>query len=145
MGIASHHFRHVLRRLGRSPMFTLVTLLTVAIGVGANSVIFSVINGVLLKPLPYPNPDELVALWESAPNLNLKDMELSPSDYYTFRDQNRSFSSLGIYDSNTVTITGTAAPEQIRSLMLTEGMFPTLGITPELGRVFNATDTAEGS
>jgi putative ABC transport system permease protein len=126
-------------------MFTLVTLLTVAIGVGANSVIFSVVNGILLKPLPYPHPDELVSVTESSPNLNLKDMELSPSDYFTFRDQNRSFTNFGIYDGNTATITGNAAPEQIRTLTVTEGLLPALGISPALGRVFNAVDTASGN
>jgi predicted permease len=126
-------------------MFTLVTLLTVAIGVGANSVIFSVINGILLKPLPYPHPDELVAVWESAPNLNLKDMELSPSDYFTFRDQNRSFTNFGIYDGNTVTITGNATPEQIHTLMVTEGLLPAVGVSPALGRAFNANDAADGN
>ena len=77
-------------------MFTLVTVLTIAIGVGANSAIFSVINGVLLKPLPYPEPETLVALWQTAPNINLKELGLSPSDYFVFREQYRSFSSMGI-------------------------------------------------
>ena len=83
--------KHVLRRLMRSPMFTVVTLLTIAIGVGANSAIFSVINGVLLKPLPYPDPERLVGIWQTAPGLDIKDLNASPSDYFTFREENRTF------------------------------------------------------
>jgi hypothetical protein len=69
------------------PLFTLVTILTIAIGVGANSAIFSVVNDVLLKPLPYPEQETLVALWETAPNIGLKQVGLSPSDYFVFREQ----------------------------------------------------------
>ena len=68
-------------------MFTLVTVLTVAIGVGANSVIFSVVNGVLLKPLPYPEPDKLAAIWQTSANLNIKALDLCPSDYFTFKEE----------------------------------------------------------
>src|SRR5215469_4322206 len=87
-----NRFRHVFRRLMRSPMFTAVTLLTVGIGVGANTAMFSVINGILFKPLPYPDSDALVAAWQTAPALNLQKVEASPSDYFTFREENRSFS-----------------------------------------------------
>ena len=72
-------------------MFTVVTLLTIALAVGANSAIFSVINGILLKPLPYPDPGTLVSVWQSAPASTINDLNLSPSDYFTFRDENRTF------------------------------------------------------
>jgi len=126
--------RHVLRRLGRSPVFTLATILTVAIGVGANSVIFSVVNGILLKPLPYPEPEALVAIWQTAPKINLKDVETSASDYFIFREQNRSFSNMGLWNSGRVTVTGKDAPEQVLTLPVTEGTLPTLGASPALGR-----------
>jgi predicted permease len=122
-------------------MFTLVTVLTVAIGVGANSVIFSVVNGVLLKPLPYPQPDRLIALWQTSPNLNIPELNLCPSDYFTFREQNQSFSSIGAWTGGSVTITGKGEPEQVRTLLLTEGTLPTLGVAPVLGRTFTARDT----
>ena len=67
MGSFTNQLKHVIRRLARSPMFTVVTLLTIALAVGANSAIFSVINGILLKPLPYPDPGALVSVWQSAP------------------------------------------------------------------------------
>ena len=122
-------------------MFTLVTVLTIAIGIGANSVIFSVVNGVLLKPLPYPQSDRLVGLWQTSPNLNIKDLDLCPSDYFTFREQNQSFSSIGVWTGGSVTITGKGEPEQVRNLQLTEGVLPTLGVLPALGRTFTARDT----
>src|SRR5437879_13011426 len=88
--------QQVLRRLGRAPMFTAITLITLAAGVGANTVVFSVLEGVLLKPLPYPKPDELIGVWLTAPGINLKEFELSPSDYFIFRDQNRTLQDLEI-------------------------------------------------
>ena len=121
-------------------MFTLVTVLTIAIGVGANSAIFSVINGVLLKPLPYPEPEALVAVWQTAPGINIKKLELSPADYFIFREQNRSFSSIGIWNNGTVTVTGKDAPEQVRSTFVTEGTLAALGVAPALGRAFTAKD-----
>src|SRR6266545_1207060 len=122
MALVSQHLRHVLRRLGRSPMFTLVSVLTIAIGVGANSVIFSVVNGILLKPLPYPQPEALVSLWQTSPNLNLKELELSPAEYFIFREQNRSFTDMGVWTGGTVTVTGKDSPEQLRNLSFTDGI-----------------------
>jgi putative ABC transport system permease protein len=138
--LASQDFQYVLRRLRRSPLFTLVAILTIAIGVGANSAIFSVINGVLLKPLPYPEPDALVAVRQSALKINFKDIDLSPSDYFIFREQNRSFSSMGIWSGGTVTVTGKDTPEQVRGAWVTEGVLATLGIAPMAGRAFTAKD-----
>ena len=120
MTVASE-IRQVVRRLMRSPMFTVVTLLTIAIGVGANSAVFSVVNGVLLKPLPYPDPGALIGVWQTAPRLNLKDLEASPSDYFTFREENRTFQEFGVWTGGTVAVTGRAAPEQVRCLFVTEG------------------------
>src|SRR5277367_5563127 len=77
--------RQVARRLSRSPLFTTITLLTLAIGVGANTVIFSVIDGVLLKPLPYPRPDRLIGVWYSAPGVGFKDVNISQSVYFIDR------------------------------------------------------------
>jgi hypothetical protein len=89
--------RQVLRRLGRAPIFTLITLITLAAGVGANIAVFSVLDGVLLKPLPYPHPDELVGVWHTAPGLNLDDVNMAPSNYFIYREQNRVFDDIGMY------------------------------------------------
>jgi predicted permease len=137
--------RQVVRRLMRSPMFTVVTLLTIAIGVGANSAVFSVVNGVLLKPLPYPDPDSLISVWQTAPRLNLPKLESSPSDFFTFREENRSFQQFGIWSGGSVAVTGSAAPEQVRCVFVTEGTLNALGIRPALGRWFSTADDDPGS
>src|ERR1700687_120238 len=89
MQIFMTHLKQVFRRLQRAPMFTAITLITLAAGVGGNTVIFSVLESVLLKPLPYPKPDELIGVWHTAPGIHLKDFDMSPSDYFIYREQNR--------------------------------------------------------
>ena len=138
-------FAHVFRRLRHSPTFTAVTLLTVGIGVGANTAMFSVINGILLKPLPYRDPDALVGVWQTAPGLNIKDLELSPSDYFTFRDENRSFEHIGVWNGGSVSVTGLGPPERVQSLFVTEGTLNALGVQPALGRWFNPKDDSPES
>jgi putative ABC transport system permease protein len=133
-------FKHVLRRLMRSPMFTVVTVVTIGIGVGANTAIFSVINGILLKPLSYPDPERLVSVGQSAPTLNLRDMSLAPADYFNFREENRTFEDFGVWNSGNVTVTGISTPEQLQSVDVTQGTLNALGIQPVMGRVFNASD-----
>jgi len=142
---SANQFKHLLRRLFRSPMFTLVTVMTIAIGVGANAAIFSVINGVLLKPLPYPDPERLVGVWQSAPGIGIQDLNASPSEYFTFRDENRTMQQFGTWNGGSVSVTGLAAPEQVQSLTVTEGTLNALGEQPLFGRWFNATDDRPGS
>ena len=126
-------------------MFTVVTLLTIALAVGANSAIFSVINGILLKPLPYPDPGTLVSVWQSAPGININDLNLSPSDYFTFREENRTFQHFGIWNGGRVSVTGIGAPEQVQRLLVTEGTLNALGVQPILGRWFTAKDDSPGT
>jgi predicted permease len=137
--------RQVVRRLQRSPMFTAVTLLTIAIGVGANSAVFSVLNGMLLKPLPYPESDSLVAVWQTAPKLNLVNLNGSPSDYFTFREENRSFEQLGMWDGGSVAVTGHDSPEQVRCVWMTQGTLDALKVQPAMGRWFTAADDDRSS
>jgi putative ABC transport system permease protein len=85
----------MLRRLMRAPGFTAVTLFALAIGIGANTAIFSVVNGILLKPLPYSEPERLVGVWHSAPGLNIDKLEASPSTYFTYREESRTFQDIG--------------------------------------------------
>src|ERR1700691_4239592 len=100
--------RLIVRRLARTPMFTAIAAITLAVGIGANSAIFSVINCVLLKPLPYPHAEELVDLHLTAPGVNFPDADPAPFLYFTYRDQGRSFQSVGLYGWNTESITGLA-------------------------------------
>jgi putative ABC transport system permease protein len=140
-----NELKQVLRRLGRAPMFTVITLITLAAGVGANTVVFSVLEGVLLKPLPYHQPVELIGVWLTAPGIQLKEFELSPSDYFIFRDQNRTLQDLGLYSGDSVSVTGVAEPEQVPALRVTDGTLPLLGIPPLLGRTFNKQDDSPGA
>jgi len=135
----------MLHSLGRAPLFTAVALLTLAVGIGSNTAIFSVVNGILLKPLPYPHQEELVAVWLSAPGINIKDLNLGLADYLIFREQNRTFQDIGLYMGYTVNITGAGEPEQASSLVVTDGLLPLLGATPLLGRSFTQADDEEGN
>ncbi|HKE27869.1 MAG TPA: ABC transporter permease [Bryobacteraceae bacterium] len=145
MGSYSHQLRYVCRTLLRSPMFTIVTVLTIAIGIGANAAIFSIVNGVLLKPLQYPEPDRLVSVREASPVLDMKDMELSPADYFTFREENRTFEHFGVWNSDRVSITGLDVPEQVPAISLTADTLAALGVPPVLGRWFSDRDDAPGA
>jgi predicted permease len=137
--------KHVLRRLGRAPMFTAITLITLAAGVGGNTVVFSVLEGVLLKPLPYPKPDELIGVWHTAPGIQLKDFDMSPSDYFIYREQNRTMQDIGMYSGDSVSVTGVAEPEQVPALRVTDGTLPLLGIPSLLGRSFTRQDDSPGA
>jgi predicted permease len=132
--------RQVLRRLSRAPMFTAITLLTLAIGVGANTVIFSVIEGVLLKPLPYPDADRLIGVWHKAPGINIPELNMAPSIYFIDREQNTTLQDIGVYDNDAFAVTGAGEPEHVRGLDVTDGTLPLLGVTPALGRIFTHQD-----
>lgn len=135
--------KYVLRRLLRSPMFTAVTLLTLAIGIGANTAMFSIINSVLLKPLPYPDAERLVAVWHSAPGIGIPELNTSPGTYFTYNDENRTLvGGMNMWNSGAETVTGFGDPERADSLYLTANTFPILGAVPEAGRLFTATDDA---
>ena len=131
--------------MARAPMFTVITLVTLAAGVGANTVVFSVLEGVLLKPLPYPRAEELVGVWLTAPGIHLKETDLSPSDYFVFREQGRSFEDIGLCAGDSVSVTGIAEPEQVSALLVTDGTLPLLGVQPMLGREFSREDDSPGT
>jgi predicted permease len=131
--------------LRRNPAFTAVGLLTIAIGIGANAAVFSVVNSVLLKPLNYPKPQELVALHQIAPGAaGLADFRngllLSPSMYFTYAEQNRTFQSLGVWIPDTANVTGLAEPEQARAVNVSDGVLQALAVPPALGRWFSQAD-----
>ena len=132
--------RHTLRRLARSPLFTVISLLTLAIGIGANTAIFSVINGVLLKPLPYPRSEQLVALWHTAPGVNIKDLDMAPSLYFIYSSENRVFQDVSMWTDGTSTVTGLAEPEEVPVLLVTNRLLPILHVQPALGRAFAVSD-----
>jgi predicted permease len=137
--------RQVLRRLGRAPMFTVITLITLAAGVGANTVVFSVLEGVLLKPLPYPHSEELVGVWHTAPGINIPELNMSPSNYFIYREQGRTFQDIGMYQGDSVSVTGIGEPEQVASLNVTEATLPLLGVQTVVGRLFRHEDDVAGA
>ena len=138
------------RALRRNPMFTAVALLTLGIGIGATTAVFSVVNSVLIRPLPYPNADELVALQHTAPGAPglataSGDLRLSPSMYFTYAEQNRTFKDMGVWFANLATVTGLAEPEQVRTLgVRTDGTLQALGVQPVLGRWLSQADQTPG-
>ncbi len=137
--------RFGLRMLRKSPGFTAVAVLTLALGIGANTAVFSVVNSVLLKPLNYPKAEELVALHQIAPGApGLADFEngllLSPSMYFTYAEHNRSFQSLGVWDTGTASVTGLAEPEQVRTVEASDGVLEALDVPPTVGRWFTQAD-----
>jgi predicted permease len=132
--------RQVLRRLGRAPLFAAITLITLAVGVGANTVIFSVVEGVLLKPLPYPHAEQLIGVWHTAPGIDIKDLNMSPSIYFIDREQSTTFQDIGMYDGDSLSVTGVGEPEQVRGLDVTDGTLPLLGVRAALGRLFTRED-----
>jgi predicted permease len=141
--------RYGLRMLGRNPVFTVVGLLTIAIGIGANAAVFSVVNGVLLKPLNYPKSEELVSLHQIAPGAaGLADFEngllLSPSMYFTYSEHNRTFQSLGVWVTDTANVTGLAEPEQVRVVAVSDGVLEALNVAPEVGRWLSQVDQVAG-
>jgi predicted permease len=145
MGYFAGQLKQVLRRLRRAPMFTCIAILTLGLGIGANTAIFSVLEGVLLKPLAYPDPEKLIGVWLTAPGVNIPDLTLSPSIYFIFRDENRVFESFGVYTGDSVSVTGMAEPEQVHALRVTAGVLPTLRVVPFVGRTFSARDELPGS
>lgn len=142
--------RYGLRFLRQNPLYTIVALLTLAIGIGANTAVFAVLNSVLLKPLAYPNPEQLVAVWHKAPGAEglasaSGDLRLSASMYFTYAEQNRSFQALGVWTTGSASITGLAQPEEVRAVYVSDGTFETLAIPPLLGRRLAHEDQIPGA
>ncbi len=137
--------RQVFRRLSRTPMFTAVTLITLGVGVGATTLIFSVVESVLLKPLPYPNAEQLIGVGNTAPGVGIKDLNMSPSIYFIDREQSTTLQDIGVYGGDSLNVTGVGEPEHVTGLDVTDGTLAILGVVPALGRLFTREDDSPGS
>jgi putative ABC transport system permease protein len=128
-------------------MFTSVALVTLALGIGANTAIFSVVNGVLIKPLPYPEAQQLAGIWHVAPGIAgiAGDINCSPTMYFTYREQSRTFQEFGLWSNDGVTVTGAGEPEQVQALDVTYGTLNALGAQPVMGRWFSQADDTPGA
>src|SRR5215471_10498135 len=137
--------RYGWRALRKSPGFTLVGVLVLALGIGANTAIFSAVNAVLLRPLPYDQPERLVALYTAAPTLGYPRDGLSEAEFIRLRQENRSFAELaGWYMFELATLRGVSEPERVAAPFCTANFFRTLGVKVALGRDFNAEEEVEG-
>ena len=137
--------RPTLRRLARTPAFTAVSVLTLGLGIAGTTAAFSVVNAVLLRPLPFPDADRLVQLWHTAEGLGLDQFEQSDASYWQYRTKvTRSFQSIGSYRSSSATLTGGQDPERVLSAQLTASMLPTLGMHPAIGRNFTEEEDRPG-
>jgi predicted permease len=149
LDVLARDIRHAFRGLRHNPMFTVTALLTLAIGIGANTAVFSVVNSVLLKPLPYPKVEELVAVWHTAPGAAglstvSGDLRLSSSMFFTYAKENRTFQSIGLWAPGATTVTGLAEPEQVRTVFITDGLLQALNVQPALGRWLSEADQRPG-
>ena len=134
--------RYGLRQLWKHPAFTIVAVLTLALGIGANTAIFSVVNAVLLKPLPFPAPDQLIAIGmtdergQKGTQTELGSM--SYPDFFDFRDQNRTLASSAVYRDRSFALTSEEGATSLRGVKVSAEFFDVLGIKPQIGRTFGA-------
>ena len=143
MGTLIQDVKYALRMLRKSPSFTIIAVLTIALGVGANTAIFSVVNAVLLKPLPFHNPDRLVELWETESSSG--NFPLTDQDFLDWRAQNRTFDDMAVFTwCEPSNVSGAGAPEEVPLIETQANFFSVLGVAPQLGREFVAGEDTKG-
>src|SRR5262245_2807827 len=135
--------RYALRQLGKNPGFAALAILTLALGIGATTAIFSVVYGVLLRPLPYPDPDRIVAVFEVTSKGSPS--RLADPNFDDFRDQGRSFRAIAKYNDFVVSVAGAREPTRTRVAAVSPEFLKVLGVRPVLGRDFDASDARKGA
>ena len=139
--------RFALRQLLKSPGFSAIAVLTLALGIGANTAIFSVVNGVLLRPLPFKDPDRIVRVWHTPPAKSfpgIPTFSVSAANYFDWQRDNHVFERMAIYNYRGFTLTSAAQPQQVDASAVSSGFFETLGVAPLLGRVFSPEEDQPG-
>ncbi|MBI3404108.1 MAG: ABC transporter permease [Acidobacteria bacterium] len=137
--------RYGLRMLLKSPGFTVVAVLTLALGIGANAAIFSVVHTVLLKPLPFAEPERLYMVWEDSTHWGFPKDTPAPANYFDWKEQSRSFESMAAMEDEQVNLTGVDEPEQLGAMHASADLFPVLGVQAKIGRVFTAENDRAGA
>jgi putative ABC transport system permease protein len=137
--------RHAFRRLARSPGFSLTAALSLAVGIGANTAIFSLVNGVLLQPLPFEEPEQLVGVWNTAPGLDMEILPQSPAVNFTYVDECTTLDAVGLWSGGTVTVLGVEGQDLMPAVIVTAGTFQALRVRPAIGRVFSVEDDTPGT
>ena len=145
MGDLAQDLRHGLRILARQPGFTAVAILTLALGIGANTAIFSLVHAVVLRPLPYPEPGRLVAVWSANPEQGLLRGQVSYPTFWDWKKGNSVFERLALVRDRRFTLAGERGAERISGAVVTEDFFPALGVQPALGRMFRSDDDEAGA
>ncbi len=145
MGSLAKWLRRLVRGLVRAPLFTSVAVVTLAVGIGANTAIFTLVYGILLKPLPFEAPERLVAVWHTAPGLGFDQLSMSPSTYLTYREQGGVFEDIGVWNNVSASVTGVGEPERVAAIRVTDGLLPLLRVDPLLGQGFGPADGLPGS
>src|SRR6201996_7399312 len=128
--------RRALRALAAAPAFTLAALLSLAIGIGANTAIFSIVDGLLLHPLPYSDPERLIILWNRSPGLNITEDWFSTAQYFDIKNGHQGLEQVAIAIGGNYNLTGSGEPERIGTIRVSSNLLPMLGQGPALGRVF---------
>jgi predicted permease len=143
MHILWQDIRYGLRMLLKSPAFTAIAIITLALGIGANTALFSVVNGVLLNPLPYPQPERLIALFSRTPESD--HWSISYPNFLDWRHDNHSFSSIAAFRQDDLNLTGAGEPERVKTNMVSATLFPMLGVNPVAGRLFTEQEDELGA
>lgn len=137
--------RYALRSTIKNPVFSLIAVLTIAIGIGANVLVFSLVERILLNPLPYHEPDQLVRLLQSYPEVGLDTWGLSPANFARYRDENRSLEAVAAFTNAGITMTGGNTPEFLQATRVTADFFKVFGVNPVIGRTFHSAEDVAGS
>jgi predicted permease len=137
--------RYGWRLLAKNPGFTAIAVVTLAIGIGASTAVFSVVDTVLIRPLPYQQPNRLMLVSETLPGMSLDDVGISAGEYQDYRDRNRSFSQVAAFESAGFNLTDAGQPLRVNAAAMSASAFPLLGVSPELGRSFTPDEDRDGA
>ena len=143
MGTLLQDLRFGLRTLLKSPGFTAIAVIALALGIGANTAMFSIVNAVLLRPIPYPQPDRLLMVYTSMPQFH--ESSVSYPNFLDWQQRSRSFEQMAAYRNDSFTLTGQANPERLRGYMASSTLFSVLGVQPIIGRTFTADEDHRGA